>query len=290
MATMISGKASYFLTSAARFITRHRMACPSCGSLESTVVDRKFVVTRLMRCHKCRLLFRSPTTLEGEFTAYYQQQYAQGFTTEVPTETRLSELKATKFEGTEKDYSSYLAVLRSLGCMPSARLFDFGCSWGYGTWQLTQAGFAVEAYELSEPRRKFATDSLGVTVLPDLASISGPYDIFFSAHVLEHVPNLDEVIAFARRVLRPGGLFVAFTPNGSAAYRTRNPGGWHTSWGFVHPLMLDEAFYRARFSRSPFVMDTSPYNLEEISRWTGQKSESQLGKMSGSELFIAVRF
>ena len=60
-----------------------------------------------------------------------------------------SQLLSTRFAGEEKNYAGYIAVLHALGVAEGARMLDFGCSWGYGSWQLAQAGFAVEAFEIS---------------------------------------------------------------------------------------------------------------------------------------------
>ena len=265
------------------------MACPSCGHPGSDVVDRKYGVSRLLRCGDCKLLFRA-TTSDEEYGRYYQEDYSQGFTTDLPSVGALEEMKRLKFAGTEKDYSKYIEVLRALGCGEGDSLLDFGCSWGYGSWQLSQAGFSVKAIELSQKRREFANRHLQVDIYSDVAQIAGTFDVFFSSHVLEHIPTLSGIIDLAGRVVRPGGWFVAFTPNGSSAYRKRNPKGWHSCWGFVHPLVLDEVFYQSIFQGSRCLIDSSPYEVSEISVWASERGESRVLRLDGSELLVAVRF
>lgn len=280
---------SYFLGAAGKLAKGSGRSCPNCGSRDAETVDRKYLVTYLARCRSCKLQFRAPTTTDDEFHRYYQRKYTQGFTTELPSIDDLAELKSRQFKGTERDYSSYIAVLRALGFHTGDRLLDFGCSWGYGSWQFRQAGFDVKSLEVSQHRASFAREKLGLEVFGDWRSIRGTFDVFFSAHVLEHIPKFSEVLALARRVVRRGGLFVAATPNGSTAYRETDPEGWHRSWGFVHPLLLDEEFYKATFRGGSYVIDTTPYDHQTIRTWAESSGERLTVKNSGNELIVAAR-
>lgn len=267
--------------------SRSRRGCPSCGADGSEVVDRKYWFAELRRCGSCRLLYRAPTSTAAEQAAFYSSGYQEGFTTAMPDASTLQGLVDAGFRGTEKDYVGYIDVLDALGARPGQRLLDFGCSWGYGSWQLARHGFEVDAVEVSGPRAGFAREKLGVNVLSSVAPTAA-YDVFFSAHVLEHVPSVASVIALAHQVLRPGGLFVAFTPNGSAAHRARSPSSWHLLWGLVHTNFLDDAFYRARFSGRPYLLASAPYRLGEFSEWRGQIAPRILD-LGGDELVAVFR-
>jgi 2-polyprenyl-3-methyl-5-hydroxy-6-metoxy-1,4-benzoquinol methylase len=280
-------KLTYLLRSAQKRLRGEGSQCPSCGSGRSAVVARKYLITELRRCESCRLLYRAPTTTKDENAAFYQEEYSQGFTTSVPSRPELDDLLRRGFRGTEKDYSPYVAVLNALGVGPGARLLDFGCSWGYGSWQLQRAGFRVTSFEISRPRCKFARDNLGLDAHAELGEISGPFDVVFSAHVLEHVPVVSEAIAVGRRLLRNGGWFVAFTPNGSHSLRLRRPAEWMSLWGQVHPNFLDPEFYRHTFGRG-LLLASAPYDLDAIKRWSGAEAcELDLG---GDELLVVARF
>ena len=56
----------YFLLCLSKSVSPAWSTCPNCGSHEATMVDRKYLVTKLMRCANCRLLFRVPITTEAE--------------------------------------------------------------------------------------------------------------------------------------------------------------------------------------------------------------------------------
>jgi SAM-dependent methyltransferase len=163
---------------------------------------------------------------------------------------------------------------------------DFGCSWGYGSYQLQQAGFSVEAFEISRPRANYAREKLGISTveLEDIAPES--CDVFLSCHVIEHVPSVENMLALGERALRPGGLFIAFTPNGSTTHRNRNPEGWHRSWGGVHPQLIDDVYIQRMGDLRPCIVATFPYPLETLQHWDGSRT---VLSMTGHELMLAFR-
>jgi SAM-dependent methyltransferase len=284
----MNAKLNYFVTCASKLFTKERFCCPSCGSENATRISRKYLVTWLRRCSRCELLFRTPTTTGAENEAFYQESYRQGFTSDTPNEKVLRELVASGFAGSEKDYSNYIEVLATLGGKPGDRLLDFGCSWGYGSWQMRKQGYDVAAFEISKPRCRYAREKLGVDAHDNVEDLKGEnWDIFFSAHVLEHVPAISDVFAYAQRKLRKGGLFLAFTPNGSNDYRNRQDASWDRLWGMVHPNFLDDRFYRKAFPE--VVLASDPYDLKAIGElWAGGKAASPL-KLDGVELMAAVK-
>lgn len=90
----------------------------------------------------------------------YEKTYSQGVTTDLPSDDRLTELKQSNFANSEKDYLHYIKVLTQLGLTPGALIFDYGCSWGYGSYQLARAGFDVMSYEVAPSRRRYAKEKL----------------------------------------------------------------------------------------------------------------------------------
>jgi 2-polyprenyl-3-methyl-5-hydroxy-6-metoxy-1,4-benzoquinol methylase len=277
----------YLLYSLKKYLLRQGLACPSCGMKGGSLVDRKYIVTSLCRCKNCNLLYRMPTTSEEENERIYQRVYKEGFTTTMPSDDVLKALLASHFRGGEKDYSRYVEVLRSLGLKSGDRLFDFGCSWGYGSWQLAKAGFAVDAYEISKPRANFAAEKLGVNIVDSSKIEPGVYDVFFSSHVIEHVPSVNNLICLGMKALRPGGLFVAFTPNACSEYRRINPKGFHSCWGFVHPQLIDWEFLLNLDIFKALLADSSPYSYSKLQDFGW--NEKSFIKLNGPELVFAIK-
>lgn len=277
----------YLMLCALKHLRGQGEQCPSCGSDAAEVVDRKYWVTSLRRCANCRLLFRVPTTTAAENASFYQSDYEESTTTDLPDARRLTALREENFASLSTSYLPYIEVLKALGAAPGQRILDFGCSWGYGSHQLQEAGFVVTAYEISRPRADYAARNLGIQTM-DIDEIEpGAHDVFFSAHVIEHVPSVSSMLELGERALKPGGLFLAFTPNGSAQRRQSDPVAWHRSWGGVHPQLIDGEFlqHNASSQRS-FLASTSPYPLDVIRHWRGTTT---LLDMSGSELLLAFR-
>lgn len=234
----------------------------------------------------CGLLFRTPTTSEEENAQFYQQDYEESATTELPSDVALAALERENFASLSTSYLGYIEVLLALGARAGQQVVDFGCSWGYGSRQLQRAGFTVEAFEISVPRATYAREKLGIAMV-ELAGIRpASCEVFLSCHVIEHVPSVEQLMVLGERALRPGGLFVAFTPNGSLSYRAANPEGRHRSWGGVHPQLIDEVFLDRMSRRRATVVGSVPYPLEELRRWQG---EARVLALRGHELMVAFR-
>lgn len=287
---MLKEKITYLLSSTRKCISAQGKGCPSCGASSVDLVERKYMVTSLVRCKACSLLYRIPTTSIEENRAFYQKAYTQGVVTDLPSAAELNNLIATKFNRPDNDYTNYIEILEAIGCKKEDRLFDFGCSWGYGSWQLKQHGFDVQSFEISKPRAQFAREKLGVDVLGTMDKVDGPYDIFFSSHVLEHVPSVRSVIEDGFRLLRSGGVFVAITPNGSAAFRSKNPNAWSQLWGNVHPQFLDDVYYNKQFQQYPHILASNPFEIAQLRQW-GQfrKGAVSLDLTGDALLCVAIK-
>ncbi len=279
---------------ARRRIAQPAPQCPNCSSPEQQTIDTKLVFIQLRECLRCHLFYRFPTDTEADNHKFYQVEYNQGFTTDMPLGPQLAHLQKIMFADTEKSYAGQIEVLTRLGVAAGARIYDFGCSWGYGSWQLMAAGYNVRAFEISRPRREYAKTNLGVVCDENMQAVlqqselRGAFDVFFSNHVMEHVPRPQEVIAMARTLVRQGGLFVAITPNGSLDYRNAAPRAWHKSWGKVHPNLLGDRFWRTSFADNQYLIRSLDGAADDVASWimTGGQVVKEL---IGPELLCVAR-
>lgn len=281
---------AYLRRSVAGQLMPDRLKCPNCGCERSEIVDRKLVVTQLRRCANCQLMFRTPTDDPAINADFYEHVYEQGFTTHMPSDEALDEMKRSGFFGSEKEsYSYYIKILADLGLRPGAKLFDYGCSWGYGSFQLSRAGYNVVAYEVGRSRSRYAKEKLSVRTVDDMdqaeRELCGQFDCFFSAHVIEHLPVPARAFVYARQLLVDGGLFVSFTPNGSRNHRavSRN---WSRLWGEVHPNFIDDKFFDYSFRLSPRSVGSSPVTNASLSQ---EPVLLRLNQLEDSELFLVAR-
>jgi len=282
----------FLLRVASAYVTDRDRSCPYCCETRTAVVARKYGLLELRRCSGCRLRFRWPKDSVRRNAAYYQAQYRQrGLTTDLPNAEQLSRMVEAGFRGTEKDFAEKIEVLRK--ACPRGRVLDFGCSWGYGVAQLAAAGYNATGFELSAARAAFGRDHLGVDILDSYRDLNrvpaGHWDAIFSNHVLEHLPRPREVFAQFARLLRPGGVLVAFVPNAGGASARRLGSGWGPLVCERHTLAVDRDFIEPALCQHGFdvrVM-SEPYRLDEIGDWKGRGRRAE--REDGDELLIVGR-
>jgi len=261
-------------------------ACPACGSTDSEIVRRKYGVTALRECRMCFLRFRTPKDDPGAAETFYVDEvYKQGFTTDLPSDAELQTMLANRFAGTEKDFAHRLEALSAAGLSPGARILDFGCSWGYGSWQMREAGYEVLSYEIGRERARYAAEKLHCDMVADLLPLAGTIDCLFSSHVIEHLPNPRILFDAADSVLRPGGLFVCYAPNGAVEREKKDPEAYHRNWGKVHPLMLTPQFLRGEADRRGFTQCNVFSSLVD----SADIKAARDGNLEGDELLMIGR-
>jgi len=254
------------------------------------------VFIELRECLRCHLYYRFPTDTEVDNRTFYQADYKQGFTTDMPSEEALARLRSTKFAGHEKSYAHLIELLKRLGVTPGARIYDYGCSWGFGSWQFMEAGYEVRAFEISGPRAEYARSRLSVECDEDIVDVAKrtdlrrTFDVFFSNHVMEHVPRPHDAISLAQALVKPGGLFVSVTPNGSLVYRAAAPSAWHKSWGKVHPNLLSDVFWRSAFgTHTDHLIRSLAGCSSDVEAWT-RSGGQVVEQLIGPELLCVARF
>jgi len=275
-----AARLKYLLWAGIRFLSADT-ACPACKEAQTLLLRRKYGVTALYRCPSCELMFRVPKPSAEECIEFYQSDYSQGFTTDCPRPDELRKLTDCSFAGTEKDYSTYIDVLRSIPLSSGSSILDFGCSWGYGSWQLARAGYQVYSFEVSRPRARYAAEKLGCNICAP-QKLPEKVDCLFSAHVIEHLANPRQIWEVAREVVKPRGIVVLFLPNGEP-FRESIDRDYHKHWGQVHPLLISPLAMRRMSERCGFTPRcySSPYNLQEIA------AKAQ-GVETGAELLVVA--
>ncbi|HWK95613.1 MAG TPA: class I SAM-dependent methyltransferase [Pseudolabrys sp.] len=109
-------------------------------------------------------------------------------------------------------------VTRLGGFAPGTRIADLGCGSGVFTGLLHRRGFACTGIDLSPKLIRIARETHpGIDFqegdIEHLPFADGSIDGVLLAGVLHHLPELSKCAAEIKRILRPGGRFVAFDPN-----------------------------------------------------------------------------
>ena len=282
-------KLNYLLRSLKNF--NQDKKCPNCGKIAGRLIDEKYLVTKLIKCENCKLNFRYPTDSKASMNEFYQSDYDANYSeetlsiTDLPSDEALVQLMKDNFPN-KRDHSPFIkAVLKS----SSARVLDYGCSWGYSVYQLKRTGYDAEGFEISRQRAGFGK-KLNVTIHHSGETVKGDLDLIMSNHAIEHFSVISDFIKFSSTRLKKEGIFMAFCPNGSPEYRQREPDIFHVNWGFLHPNYLDIEFAVHSFSRNPYLVVTGDWNydLNTLSSWDG-KSQIVGDKKDGKELLIIAK-
>jgi 2-polyprenyl-6-hydroxyphenyl methylase/3-demethylubiquinone-9 3-methyltransferase len=126
----------------------------------------------------------------------------------------------------------FRGVLDRLGRLPAGderpTAIDIGSGGGFLAEEFARLGFAVTGVEPSEVSVRTARAHALAAGLPidyragvgeRLPVPNAAFDVAYCCDVLEHVDDVDRVLAETSRVLRPGGVYLFDTPNRTLASR-----------------------------------------------------------------------
>ena len=99
-------------------------------------------------------------------------------------------------------------------------VLDVGCGAGYGAAELATHACSVAAIDVASDATEYASKNYQPTNVhyAQASALSLPFrdqafDLITAFEVIEHLSDSKPMLAEARRVLRPGGLFLVSTPN-----------------------------------------------------------------------------
>jgi SAM-dependent methyltransferase len=110
------------------------------------------------------------------------------------------------------------AIVRLGGWPSGARVADLGCGSGVFTDLMRRKGFASVGVDISPKlvalgRSKYSGLELIEGDAENLPFDSGSFDGVLLSGLIHHFPDPRRLVAEVRRILKPGGRFVAFDPN-----------------------------------------------------------------------------
>ncbi|MEM7395910.1 MAG: class I SAM-dependent methyltransferase [Verrucomicrobiota bacterium] len=216
---------------------------------------------------------------------FYQRNYIKLGSDNVilPPDEELKVLLENNFEGHHRKLGQRLEAVQTRN--EGGRLVVFGANWGYEVFQFRKAGYEAMGFEVSQPRADYARDRLECPVFHEREKVLGekPFDIFYSSHTFEHLPDPSIGFSFAEEALAPGGWAVILVPNCGGKDAREQGLGWGPFSSSFHPMSYTADFFKAALPRHGFeniLIYTRPYDIEQINR------REPNGNEDGEELLV----
>ena len=156
---------------------------------------------RHVRCKNCKLIYMNPMEKVSKTTEYY----SKAKNTHAPT-IRECYLRTAK--------SQVRLIQKYAG---GTNLLDIGCAQGFFLFSASKAGYTTKGIEISQDAAAYAIKEFGLDVeakpFEELRFPENHFDVVTLWQVLEHVPYPLMMLKEVHRILKPGGLVVASTPN-----------------------------------------------------------------------------
>lgn len=268
-----------------RLRTRPSSKCYLCGSegkaLYEGLRDRIFNIPgewNLQECLNpdCGLLWLNPVPLEEEIGKAYQIYYTHGDNKTEKHETRFVRFVRWNILWIH-DLVKIVTLIRYkrkrhnlmyLTKMKPGRLLEVGCGNGRRLSRIRDIGWTVEGQEVDLKAASHARERYGLMVyvgaLESLSLKDEMYDVIIMNHVIEHLHDPIPFLAECHRILRPGGMLVAITPN-ARSYGHKHFRKWWRD--------LDPPRHLYLFSQKTLRQIATKSGFNRIETWTSAVKE-----------------
>jgi SAM-dependent methyltransferase len=239
--------------------------CPICSGnifephmicTDHTVSHETF---QLVRCAACNFIVTSPRPDDEQLARYYlskdyvsHSKNAKGFFHNLYQVARYFTLNW------KTDLVS--ANTRSI---TNPSVLDYGCGTGAFMDRCKKKGFSVTGIEPSEIARQNAYEEVKFEIYPNVNAIGNTFDSITLWHVLEHIPDLNEVIPQLKNKLSKNGMMFIAVPN----HHSKDALHYKQAWaGFDVPRHLwhfsDTTMKRLLTKHGLFVRQILPMKLD----------------------------
>jgi SAM-dependent methyltransferase len=203
-------------------------------------------------CPSCGLVQLVPTPTPETLRALYSQDsYFSGD----------GDSGYSQYESQEQEYLATFKedVRRIAEFVPTGRVLEVGCGYGYFLRCAVDAGYDAYGIDLSPTAVKWASERLPGRVfcglLEEVPEIQGQqYDVIFGSHLIEHLTEPGAFLETAARLLRPGGLIVLVTPNIKSLLARVSRSRWVSLKIPEHVSYYDPATITTLLTRADFTV------------------------------------
>jgi SAM-dependent methyltransferase len=179
----------------------------------------------IMHCAACNTSYALPL---GVNSALYDVIY--GNARNVPgydryekraSEVLLADSPLEYLASVEDAYWAIRECIHGLVNGKEKKIIEIGCGLGYLTYSVAREGYSIVGFDVSAKAIEAATEKYGNyfmagDVVEHSRKIGEHYDVAIMAEIIEHVPNVRELLESVGALLVPGGEMILTTPNKSA--------------------------------------------------------------------------
>ncbi|HKX91784.1 MAG TPA: class I SAM-dependent methyltransferase [Sphingomicrobium sp.] len=156
-------------------------------------------------CRTCKTVFL--TNPPADLERYYEDEYYS-----IPSLERLAEM------GAKESFKVEIVNRFASG----KRLLEVGPAYGIFALQAKRAGYDVDTIEMDARCCAYLRETVGVNATQsdephEAIAAMEPHDVIVLWHVLEHLPQIPELVEAAAANLAPDGILIVATPNPGAA-------------------------------------------------------------------------
>ncbi len=201
------------------------MKCISCGKEQFEVIagNTEFGEKRdVVRCVSCGLAFVNPLPSAEEINEFYAREYSLAYGRFGKSGALVKRIPLFRQCLTIVRFRERFRALAKRGIrLKGKNVLEIGSANGKFLDALRRKGANVFGVEPSEKEAqacwdKFAVSPIARNISALLPEQAGSYDLIFSFHVLEHLRDPVSELQNIKRLLKPGGWFIAevpFTPS-----------------------------------------------------------------------------
>lgn len=187
--------------------------CPVCKSrsIKPFRTCKDFTVSHetfsVHRCESCSLAITSPRPDTADLGKYYQSEEY------ISHSGKSSGLMGPVYTTARNFALNWKARILSTHTKKGTAL-DFGCGTGEFLKTLKTKGWNITGVEPSDVARQKAESITHQKINASLSELSNKqFDVISAWHVIEHVPDLNQVIAELKRLLKKDGTIFIAVPN-----------------------------------------------------------------------------
>lgn len=192
--------------------------CNLCASDQATLLyrlpdyllQRDDIITTLVRCSQCGLVYQNPRPTELEIGAHYPPDYE-------PFESSPQKGKMAWIENRLRNYGIQKRCRIVTRVISRGKVLDVGCATGLFLVGMRERHWDVYGVDTSEYAAQIAREEHNLRVITGNLFEAQYPSAFFDAvtlwDVLEHLHDPARILYEIRRILKPNGVLILRVPN-----------------------------------------------------------------------------